>query len=61
MKLKDQDDLAKLAFGLATSARLSKQEQIEAVASIYDVSEAVAWGLIVRGKHLAKMGGERAA
>jgi hypothetical protein len=51
MNLSDQDDLAKLAFGL--SRGLPKREGIEAVSAIYDVDEYRAWALIVRGKGLA--------
>lgn len=51
MNLKEQDDLARLAFGL--SRGVSKQEGKEAVAAMYGVDLDRAWALIVRGKNLA--------
>jgi ribosomal protein L23 len=58
MNLKEQDDLAKLAFGL--SRGVSKQEGKEAVAAMYGVDLDRAWALIVRGKNLVAASERRA-
>jgi hypothetical protein len=54
MNLKEQDDLAKLAYGLARD--VPKRDGIEAVAAMYGVTEDRAWALIVRGRSLARRG-----
>ncbi len=55
----EQDDIAKLAYGL--TAELPKQLGIETVAGIYNVTQERAAELIARGRYLAKLAEGRAA
>jgi hypothetical protein len=61
MNSSDQDDLAKLAFGIATDLKLPIHEAKETIASMFGVSEDESGDLIEQGKRLAKLVEGRAA
>lgn len=63
MKLSDQDDLAKLAFGLTRGLPTADAKEILAgmFSTQHDITPDFAWALFVRGKHLAEVAGEKVA